>query len=152
MRVCAAGLCIWSRQFVYVRTYISKYVYIYIYIACSLSLNASSVVCYIQRAIQTEQFMPFQIRREGPLGPEIFSYELWRHTTPSGLAASTSSCVATASVLCMHGRLVHAVHCGTTTTSMGSRCTCSTLNWRACSVHTGYVFFGTLVIRLGVSS
>ena len=47
-----------------------------IYTACSVSLNASSVVCYIQRAIQTEQFMPFQIRREGPLGPEIFSYEL----------------------------------------------------------------------------
>ena len=33
----------------------------------------------------------------------------------------------------------------TTTTSLGTRFTCSTLNWRACSVRTGYAFFGTLV-------
>ena len=40
--------------------------------ACSSSLNASSVVCYVQRAVQTEQFMLFQIRREGPLTPKYF--------------------------------------------------------------------------------
>ena len=83
VRVCAAGLCIWSRWFVCVRTYIhvnkkqdclvpyrskiSRQVYS---TAISLSLNASSVVCYIQWAIQTEQFMPFQIKCGGPTGPK----------------------------------------------------------------------------------
>ena len=41
--------------------------------AFSLSLNASSVVCYVQHAIQTQQFVPFQIKHGGPPGPEIFS-------------------------------------------------------------------------------
>ena len=38
----------------------------------SLSLNTSSVVCYIQRAVQTDQFMLSQIRREGPLAQKLF--------------------------------------------------------------------------------
>ena len=40
--------------------------------AFSLSLNAYSVVCYIQRAVQTEQFMLFQIRCGDPLAPKYF--------------------------------------------------------------------------------
>ena len=42
----------------------------------SLSLNVSSVVCYVQQAVQTEYFLLFQIRHGGPPGPEIFSFEL----------------------------------------------------------------------------
>ena len=39
----------------------------------SLSLNASSVACYIQRAVQTaEQFMLFQIRHGGLPAPKCF--------------------------------------------------------------------------------
>ena len=38
--------------------------------ACSLSLNASVVVCYVQSAVRKEQFMLFQIRRGGPLAPK----------------------------------------------------------------------------------
>ena len=38
------------------------------------------------------------------------------------------------------------MQCKTPATSLGTCCTCSTLNWSACLVHTGYVFFGTLVL------
>ena len=50
----------------------------------SLSLNASSVFCYVQRAVQTEQFMLFQIRDGSPLALEYFLLSFNSRTHPLG--------------------------------------------------------------------
>ena len=82
-----ARMCsVWSHRFVYVRTYVRicqqknrlfsalLLENLLLSVIYCLLLNASSVVCYIQRAIQTEQFMPFQIRHElrPPQAPKYF--------------------------------------------------------------------------------
>ena len=74
--------------------------------------------------------MPFQIRRGGPLAPKYFL--LGFNGTPHPLGC----------YVCMYTDL--RVQCRTQATSLGTCCTCNTLNWSACLVRTGYVFFGTL--------
>ena len=49
-------------------------------------------------------------------------------------------------MLCMYADW--RVQCRTSATNLGTRCMCSTLNWSACSVRTGYVFFRSLVFCL----
>ena len=40
------------------------------------------------------------------------------------------------------------MHCKMPATSLGTHCMCSTLNWSACSVYTGYVLFRTFCFCL----
>ena len=118
----------------------------------SLSLNA---VCYIQRAVQTEQFMLFQ-------NPGICSFELERHVIPSKLYYSRSASVSVLVLgqlrcyTCMqqHFRLNlcettlqarKPVQCRTTATACNAVSLHMQYSKSACSVRTRYVFFGTLV-------
>ena len=62
--VCTAELCSWSHQFVHVlyvhdcsKIFSEQTVFYYLL----TEFNTSSVVCYVQQAVQTEQFMLFQI-------------------------------------------------------------------------------------------
>ena len=106
--------------------------------------------------------MLFQIRRGHPPSPKIFSSRLYRHTTPSRLEATLGSCSAgfVASqcfrllvlVLqqqsCIHvcsGWNFRLGHQQLQCSNCSYCCTCKTLLKNACSVRTGYVFFGTLV-------
>ena len=94
VHMCAAGLCVQLRCLcMYIRTYMYTYVnnnrlfsvlsFINLllsvfthYFLISLSLNTSSMVCYVQQAVQTEQFTLFLRRSGGLPSPEIYSSEL----------------------------------------------------------------------------
>ena len=86
--VCTAGLCFRSLQFVYM--YVNKRKVVLCLTtqksACSLSLSTSSAICYIQGAVQTEQFMFFfPNKTQRPPGLKIFSSELYHGGTPHPL-------------------------------------------------------------------
>ena len=49
------------------------------------------MVCYVQRAIETEQFLHFQITRGGSPGPEIFSSRSF-NGIPHPLGQTSSKC------------------------------------------------------------
>ena len=107
-----ASVCVYVCIIVYM--YIYLYICIYIYVcqqknwlfstlplenlllsvisAFSLSLNASVVVCYVQSAVRKEQFMLFQIRRGGPLGPEILYYGTRGHSLARGCVQCLRVC------------------------------------------------------------
>ena len=86
VHICAAGLCIWSRQFVYML--IKKRLFGAIPLehfwafsaTFSLSLNIPSGVCYVQQAVQTEQFMLFQIKHRSFLAIVFWAQQI----TPLG--------------------------------------------------------------------
>ena len=59
------GLCMYVCIFVYVKNrlfsvLLLENLQLIVFYYFSLSLNASIVVCYVQRVVQTEQFMLFQ--------------------------------------------------------------------------------------------
>ena len=152
---------------VYVRTYVRTYVHTYMYIYFlymstknrlfsallleKLLLHVSVICCllfefkclqcgllhptsYTARAIHA---FPNKTRRP-PWPWNIFFWALTaRHT--HGLWRTMHCIYANWRVQCRSW---------TPATSLGTRCTCSTLNWSACSVRTGYVFFRTLVFCL----
>ena len=60
VRMCSRVMCLVASVCVRMYIYVNK------------SLNTSSVVCYIQRAIQKQQFMPFQIKCGAPWPRNIF--------------------------------------------------------------------------------
>ena len=82
----------------------------------SLSVNASSVVCYTQRAVQTVQFMLFQIRQTGPPAPKCFLssihtphpllLELQWYRLVVCFSKCFSSCAMTATLLYMYAAAI----------------------------------------------
>ena len=141
MRACAEGLCVWSRPFVCVCVYIYIYVnkknrlfsalplknlLLSVTTACSLSLNASSVVCYVQQAAQSNSYFFKEDVEAPPLAPKYFlmSFDSTPHPLGYTVARTAVGSAVVPSVVCSHQRVFY--------------------SWQ-CSMCTGCVFCGTLV-------
>ena len=161
MHICTAGLCVWSRRFVYIYV---LFVYIYIIIMLTktgcLVPYCSKISCKCKLCCLLFEFKSLQCGLLCPVsctdrtihafrGSQALKYFLLNlNGTPHLQRVFQFFCYDSyaAIMYACRLRLDRRMQCRTSANcSAVYRCMCSTLKVHACSVHTGYVFFGSLV-------
>ena len=154
VHVCAAGLCTCLHWFMYVCIYFPSECILLLSILFEPPVH---VVCYIQQAVQTQQFMLFQIRHGGPPAPKYFiwHFRFYYSWSCSGtqLVMCFSECFSSCAMIATLLLFIHVCSGISGSASVRLlRLACAVQNNSNCSavllqvlVCTGYVFFGNLV-------